>query len=199
MPPEIISIDDFKEKIDGYSPERASEFHFASAKMADAEFDKTLKNPKSPAKVIFLAGGSASGKTEYIHTFLTSDDAIIFDSTFSTSNGAKIKIDKAKKGGKEIEIHFVIPDDLKRAFIAFLGRLRKFDDLIFYQTHSNSRSTLKWVIQNYSDVTIKIIESSYVKNNLVFTEIGFKNKKDFADHVDFIQLSIDDIVKKVTL
>ena len=96
MPPHIVSIDDLKEKIEGYSPEQASEFHVESAKMADAEFGKAVKNHKID-RVIFLGGGSASGKTEYLHTCLVDENAIIFDSTLSNPEGARIKIKKEKK------------------------------------------------------------------------------------------------------
>ncbi|MDE2024935.1 MAG: DUF2188 domain-containing protein [Patescibacteria group bacterium] len=45
-------------------------------------------------------------------------------------------------------IYTVIPDDLKRAFVAFLNRDRKFSDTHFYKTHSGSRKTLLWIAQN---------------------------------------------------
>jgi len=176
MLPHIISIDDFKEKIEGYSPQRASEFHIKSAKMADAEFSKAVKSQEI-GKVIFLAGGSASGKTEYLHTYLVDENAIIFDSTFSSQEGGRIKIGKAKKHNKEIEVHFVMPDDIKRAFSAFLGRDRKFDDKVFYNTHSNSRSTLLWIANNHDDVIIKILESYYNDDKLKYKEIELRNRK----------------------
>ena len=108
----IISIDDIKEQIEGYSPERAGEFHVVSAKIADTEFGKIIKNSESK-KVILLAGGSASGKTEFLHTYLHEEDAIIFDSTLSNPEGAKIKIEKAKKYGKKVEIYYTIEDIIK--------------------------------------------------------------------------------------
>ena len=196
MPAVIISIDDFKERIEGYSPEHAGEFHVRSAKMADQEFDKIVKD-STFGRVIFLAGGSASGKTEYLHTYLLGENAIIFDSTFSTTEGAGIKIEKARKYCKETELHFIIPDDIKRAFTAFLGRERKFDDKVFYTTHSHSRSTLLWIINNYPEVDIKLIESYYKINELRYKEIQLQNRKSMLEYIKSIQYDIDEIVKKV--
>lgn len=196
MSPHIISIDDFKEKIGGYSPERASEFHAESAKLADIEFGGAVKNTAN-GKVIFLAGGSASGKTEYLHTHLVDEDAVIFDSTLSSQEGARIKIGKAKKYNKNIELHFVIPDDVKRAFTAFLGRDRKFNDAVFYNTHSDSRSTLLWVANNYSEITIKVIESYYRKDKLKYKEIELKNKEETLEYIKSIQYNTKEIIKKV--
>src|SRR5437667_7512755 len=56
-------------------------------------------------------------------------------------------------------IYSVIPDDLGRAFTAFLHRERKFSDSHFYRTHSGSRKTLLWVAKNYPDVEVNLIES----------------------------------------
>lgn len=196
MPPHIISIDDFKEKIKGYSPQRASKFHVKSAKMADAEFSKAIKNHEI-GKVIFLAGGSASGKTEYLHTYLVDEDAIIFDSTFSNQEGARIKIGKAKKYNKEIEVHFVMPDDIKRAFTAFLGRDRKFDDKVFYDTHSNSRSTLLWIANNHDKVTIKILESYYNDDKLKYKEIELRDRESTLEYIKSIQYDTEYLIKKV--
>lgn len=196
MLPYIISIDDFKEKIEGYSPERASEFHVASAKMADKEFGKVVKNHKI-GKVIFLAGGSASGKTEYLHTYLLDEGAIIFDSTLSSPEGARIKIKKAKKYNKKIELHFVLPDDIKRSFAAFLGRDRRFDDRVFYETHSNSRSTLLWIANNYSDIKIKILESYYKNGKLKYKVIEMGNRDKILDYIESLQYDKEDIMSKV--
>jgi polynucleotide 5'-kinase involved in rRNA processing len=84
MPAKIINPDDCKEKIEGYDPARAEDFHRESAKMADKEYEKTLKNSDCK-EVIFLCGGSASGKTEFVDSYLKNFDAIILDSTFASN------------------------------------------------------------------------------------------------------------------
>ncbi len=197
MPPYIISIDDFKEKIPGYQPEKASDYHTQSAKMADREFDKVIKTIRYD-RVILLAGGSASGKTEYLRTILEGENALIFDGTLSTSVGAEIKIRKALKYGKTIEIHYIFPDDIKRAFIAFLARDRRFSDDIFYETHSGSRATLLWISNNYPNTTIKIIESIYINEKLKYEEINFDSLLKRLEFIKSIQYNAGDIAKMIT-
>lgn len=197
MAPYIISIDEFKQQIPGYTPDKASEFHTQSAKMADKEFSMAVKSSKAK-KVILLAGGSASGKTEYLRTMLEHEDAIIYDGTLSTIKGADIKIKKAQKTDKIVEIHYILPDDLKRAFIAFLARERKFDDSVFYDTHSGSRNTLLWIAKNIPDIMIKVIESSYKKDKLRYKEIKFSHNNKMLEFIESIQYNSEDIAKENT-
>ncbi len=194
--PYIVSIDEYKEKINGYTPNKAYEFHTMSAKMADIDFSKIIKNHKYK-KVILLSGGSASGKTEYLYTYLTDENAIIYDGTLSTIEGAKIKIKKCLKNHKTVELHFIIPDDFKRAFAAFLNRDRKFDDIIFYQTHSGSRTVILWVAKNFPQISIKIIESSYKKEKMKYKISKFRNRNQLLEYIKKLQYNINDIIKKV--
>src|SRR3990167_212368 len=159
----VISADEIKKDLPNYSPNKAEEFHHESATKADKLFTKALKE-KSHSEVILLNGGTASGKTEFLDTQLRYRDYIILDATLSTELGTKNKIRQIVKAGKTPVIYSVIPDDLKRAFVAFLNRDRKFSDVYFYQTHSGSRKTILWIAKNYPDIEIVIIESSYTQS-----------------------------------
>ncbi|NBV06417.1 MAG: hypothetical protein EBS06_04165 [Proteobacteria bacterium] len=64
----VISIDEEKEFLPGFSPENADSFHLESAKIANKKFDQELKKVKGK-KAILMCGGSASGKTEFIESF----------------------------------------------------------------------------------------------------------------------------------
>lgn len=194
----IISADEIKKQLSNYSPERAGEVHRESAKIADTEFEIALKEEKYK-NVILLNGGTASGKTEFMSTQLIDEDSIIFDATQSTELGAKTKISKILKAGKTPIIYSVIPDDLKRAFIAFLNRDRKFSDTHFYKTHSGSRKTVLWIANNYPDIIIRIIESSYTSDqSLQFAELAFENRSKLIDFLSGIQLSENDILSQVS-
>lgn len=194
----IISADEIKKQLSNYSPERAGEVHRESAKIADTEFEIALKEEKYK-NVILLNGGTASGKTEFMSTQLIDEDSIIFDATQSTELGAKTKISKILKAGKTPIIYSVIPDDLKRAFIAFLNRDRKFSDTHFYKTHSGSRKTVLWIANNYPDIIIRIIESSYTPDqSLQFAELAFENRSKLIDFLNGIQLSENDIISQVS-
>lgn len=131
----IISADELKKTIKGYSPDLAGQFHTQSAHLADQQFTQVIKE-STYTKVILMSGGSASGKTEFMLTELVRKSAIIVDTTLPTVEGAKIKISKALKAKKKIEIYSVLPDNLSRSFIAFLHRDRKFSEDHFYRTHS---------------------------------------------------------------
>lgn len=109
-------------------------------------------------------------------TELADRNAIIFDTTLPSVEGARSKIRKCLKLKKKVEVYAVIPDDLRRAFVAFLHRDRKFSDEHFYRTHSGSRKTLLWIATRHPEVTIHIIESSYTRaQELHFEEIEFEN------------------------
>jgi len=66
----VIDIDKIKELFPGYSPDRASEFHCDSAKEADKIFNIELKKEPKGRNIILMCGGSASGKTEFVDTYI---------------------------------------------------------------------------------------------------------------------------------
>jgi len=123
--PLIISADEIKKQLPNYSPDKAEFFHHESARQADKLFTRELKININK-EVILLNGGTASGKTEFLATHLKSKNCIIFDATLSTELGAKNKIRQIVDKKKTPVIYGIIPDDIRRAFIAFLNRDRKF-------------------------------------------------------------------------
>ena len=193
----IISADEIKKKLPNYSPDKAEDFHHESATKADKSFTKALK--ESPYKdVILLNGGTASGKTEFLVTQLINRDCIIMDATLSTELGARNKIRQVIKAKKIPIVYTIIPDDLRRAFIAFLNRDRKFDDSHFYKTHSGSRKTLLWIASNYPDMDINIIESSYTSAQMLqFSQIKFDNRRKLIKYLNDKQMTESAIIKYV--
>lgn len=192
----IISADEIKKKLPDYSPQKAELFHHESARLADQLFEKALTT--SPYKeVILLCGGTASGKTEFLATQLHHKRCIVLDATLSSEEGAKIKLKKILKAKKVPIIYAVIPDDLKRAFIAFLNRDRKFSDEHFYKTHSGCRKTLLWITLNFPRIKINIVESSYAKNQLQFAKIDFGTQKQISAYLTSLQLTESDILSHI--
>lgn len=192
----IISIDDFKKTIPGYNPNRAALVHRQSAKMADAEFDRQLKQ-SDYKKVILIGGGSASGKTEFINAHLYEEDAIIFDSTFSSVIGAEIKIKKILKAKKAIEVVIIIPENLKQAYWAFLGRDRKFESEVFYRTHSGCRAVCAWLIQNYPNIPLRLIVSRFSGKKVIYKEADYSSKQELFDYIKRIQMTEQEIRKAI--
>ena len=194
---QIISADEIKKTLPNYTPDQAEAFHKESARQADRIFSKTLKE-NSSKQVILLNGGTAAGKTEFMSTQLGRKSCIIFDATMYTELGAENKLRQIIKAKKVPVIYAVIPDDLRRAFISFLNRDRKFSDTHFYKTHSGSRKTLLWLATSYPSVEINIIESSYTsKQKLQFARIVFENKQKFIDYLTRLQMSESDIISFV--
>lgn len=190
----IIAADEIKKSLPNYSPDKAEEFHHESARQADKLFREAL-NDQAYKDVILLSGGTASGKSEFLATHLMDKNCIIMDATLSTELGAKNKIRQITKAGKTPIIYLVIPDDLPRAFIAFLNRERKFSDIHFYKTHSGSRKTVFWIAHFYPNIEINIIESSYTSSrNLQFSRIVFENRQKLIHSLAFIQKTENDII-----
>lgn len=193
----IISADEIKKRLPDYSPDKAEQFHRESTRQADSVFERELKQG-TLKEVILLCGGAASGKTEFLETHLSSKECIIFDATLSTEETAKNKISKTRKSKKKLTIYAIIPDDLKRAFLAFLNRDRKFSDTYFYKTHSGSRSTLLFIAKNHPEVELNIIESSYTKDQkLQFARYSFKDKQQLIDFITSFQLTEAGIISQL--
>ena len=194
MTTQYISIDEQKKLLQGYSPNRAEAFHKKSARSADRIFAQSLKE-NSTKKVILLNGGSASGKTEFYYEHLCNEDAIIYDGTLSTVKGVSIKLQKIKKSKKRPFVYAIIPDDLQRAFIAFLNRDRKFSDEHFYRTHCGSRKTILWLATTKPEVNVHLFESSYDnRNKLRYRPFEFDSPQEMVEFLWSIQYTEDELV-----
>lgn len=192
----VISADEIKKELKGYTPDKAGRFHEKSAKLADQAFVKVVKEYPYK-KVILVCGGSASGKSEFLATQLIKEECIIFDGTLSSIKRAEIKLKKIIQENKFPIIYAVIPDDLKRAYGAFLRRDRKFSDTHFYRTHSSSRKTMLWIASNYPKVEINIVESSIKSGDLQFTGIKFDNRQKLIEYLTGLQMTQGDIIKQL--
>ncbi len=190
----LVSADDIKRELPGYSPDRAEEFHLESAKLADKRFDDYLKS-SSLNEVVLMSGGPASGKTEFVTEYLMDQDFLIFDGILPTIEGAKIKLEHIKKSKKQVRIYAVWPYDLRQAYVAFLQRDRRYSDKHFYTKHSSTRKTLLWVANSYPDIEIKLFKSAYLNNELNFTEVTFGTHSECVAFLSENQYSDDQIIK----
>ena len=183
----IISADDIKITLAGYQPKAAEKFHVASAKQADHIYVEAIKTRVEPT-VILMSGGSASGKSEYVSAYLKNESAIVFDGTLPTLLGATIKIQRAKKANKVIEIHAVLPKSLVVAFAAFLNRDRKFPAEHFFRTHCGARRTLLEITHALPTVMIKIVVSDVdfvsAGATMTFRALSFRNRLDLIEFLE---------------
>ncbi len=211
----VISIDEEKESLPGYSPQNADAFHSESAKNADKKFEQELKKIQN-RNVILMCGGSASGKTEFIAKFCpTENDApskeisgIVFDSTLPTEEGAKVKIRKILKSRNVPRVYFILPYSLNRCFRAFHERERKIPEIRFFETHSGARKVALWIAKNHPEIKLAIYynrlneeaaESDGDSKIAVdeygfgFVEIEFDNKNEMISFLEKEQCSVEEI------
>jgi len=185
----IVSVDECKKYFPKYNPKHAEKYHKDSAKLADKWFEYAVKF--IPTKVVLLAGGSASGKTEYLSQLVQKikEGGIFYDGTLPSYKGAEIKIKNTLKFNRNLEIHFVLPDDIRRAYVGFLERERRFDISHFYRTHIDSRKTILEICKSDFEVTVRIFENKFSKTGktMFFEEIEFFSKKSKIDYLESIQ------------
>ena len=197
----IVSIDEIKEELPGYNPAESELFHTEAAKLADQKFEQAVKS-RSEQTVILMAGGAASGKTEYVSAYLKTRQIIVLDGTLPTFEGAKTKIRKILRARKKIEVHLVLPHSWHEAFFAFLNRERQFPESNFYSTHSNSRKTVLEVAKKYPGIPIKIFVSrtdSVDFKTMFFKEVVLENRPELIEYLRKNQYTESDIRQKVNL
>jgi len=200
--PTIIDLDEIKKEIPGYSPEKADEFHEQSAKIANKIFDMRLKEMKNQ-NIVLMCGGSASGKSEFLAKFLPeSFEGIVFDSTFSTPEGAEIKIKNMQKSGNTPILCVILPKNLKDSFTAFQNRERKIPEYRFYETHSGARKTALWVAKNFPEVEILVYENQYdafdqEEEELPYSQKQFDDKEDLLEFLQEIQYTEEGIFRQI--
>jgi len=166
----IVSADELKKELSGYTPDHAEEFHEKSARLADKKFDALLKS--SPhSTVILMSGGPASGKTEFVSAYLLDEDALVFDGILPTENGAKIKIDHIRKSRKNVKVYAVWPEDMRAAYVAFLHRDRKFSDRHFYEKNADARRTLLCIARRYPTAEIHLFSAHIWKASSVLRRL----------------------------
>jgi hypothetical protein len=156
----IIEIDAYKKQIPGYDPNHSEGVHTASAHLADKDFTAALKTGTYD-QVIFMAGGAASGKTEFCVSYLTGDEVLVYDGTLKNFEGFRIKLSNIKRYAKNnpsITVILIIPDDWKQAFEIFLSRERKMKIETFFDTHIRSKIAIARVLLE-TDIIVEIFTS----------------------------------------
>lgn len=192
----IISADELKKTLPGYSPDKSEVFHRESAKLADKLYTEAVKGRTEPL-VILMAGGTASGKSEYVSAYVENEAAIVLDGTLPTVTGAEIKIKKARKAQKQITVHCVLPESFLVAYVAFLNRERKFSTKHFFRTHSLARKTVLEVAEKFPDIAITIIMSDvdFVGDGstMRFRELTFPDRNALIEFLRRAQYTEDGI------
>lgn len=181
----IIEVDEYKKQLPGYNPDNSEDFHRDSAKLADKDFEKHLKSGKYK-KIIFMAGGTASGKTEFARSYLTHSDQLVYDGTLRNIEGLVVKLQKAPRN-IQIEVILIIPENIEKSLSAFLSRERKMKLETFFETHIKSKITVAKILQKQIIKDFKIdvkIYASYVsegERDIQFEMLTFDGWDDYKE------------------
>ncbi len=182
----IIEVDEYKKKVKAYSPERSEDFHKESALLADKDFVNHLKTKKYK-KVVLMAGGTASGKTEYAMSYLLDKTTLVYDGTLKNFSGLKPKLDKIQRYSKHIKnikVVFIIPKNIEYAFAAFLKRERKMNERIFFETHVKSRESIARILAE-TKIKVEIYASEYSEQTgkLSFARVKMNKGRKYISHL----------------
>lgn len=104
--PVIIDPDALKKVFNDFDPKNHEKYSTA----AKAEFATALKKNKNP-EVVFTAGGSGSGKSEFILKRIEQEGhtGIVYDGTMADYSSSIAKIRQAAAAGKTIRIDAILP------------------------------------------------------------------------------------------
>lgn len=138
----IIDVDDFKSLITDYiesDPASTNKVHSESGRLADSKFEEELKTKKY-SELLIICGGSASGKTEFAHSFYEKEDSIlIFIITLKNIGSVSSKLSHAyKQHIRKISILIIVPDNIEKCFYEFKQRVRQIDENVFFDTHTRA-------------------------------------------------------------
>jgi hypothetical protein len=194
----IIEVDEYKKKIPSYDASKSEEFHSESAKLADKDFIKYLKTKKYK-RIIFMAGGTASGKTEYSTSRFVNKDQLVYDGTLKNLNGFNIKLKHVKKYSTDskVKVVLIVPNDWIKAFQVFLKRERKMKTETFFETQIKSKETVAKILKE-TKVRVEIYTSYYEegKDRLGYRRVKIHNRKKIANSLEMIANSINEIAIK---
>lgn len=127
--------------------------HEPSSKLSKMIYARMLEDVEPGEAVVFTAGGGGSGKSESLDWFkrnLGGTPAIIFDSTLSSFDSAKKKIDAALEKAAQVTVLYTNrPAD--GAFDFSLNRKRAVPIPVIASAHSGAQETLHRLADHYGD------------------------------------------------
>ena len=146
----FLSADEIRESFPDYDPARADDFQKDAFFLTEKAHEIALKNDKTGV-VKFTGGGSGSGKTEILVSFLKNEPGLLIETTLSKYDFNRGKILEARKAGKKVEIHAIFtPIDEAFEFSQKRG-VRVIDDEVFVRTHADFRRTIFQLARDFFD------------------------------------------------
>jgi Large polyvalent protein associated domain 22 len=157
----LIDTDMFRELLPQYAESREGAMIYSAATdraaglAAQRQYEKVLKQPHDGGYVAILAGGPASGKSEYRKSRgETADADVTFDGTGANYTYTKQRIDQAIASGRDVLMTFVYNDfneALERNSARFKEGGRLVDPDFMAQAHVKSLDTFLKLTEEYQD------------------------------------------------
>lgn len=193
----IIEVDEYKKRVEGYTPERSELFHRESAKLADIDFTNELKTQRYK-RIIFMGGGTASGKTEFAISYLNRKENLVYDGTFS--NGFKAKTDRIVRYSKNnplVKVVLILPVSWERSFEVFIKRDRKMSTETFFRTHINSKLQVAEILESTKyKVEIYLSFMPPQSSKLQYMRVRIKSRKAIANLLRKEAEALNDFVRR---
>lgn len=151
----VIDSDNVKQIFPEYAadPSLAAAVHEPSSYLSKLIYAEALKqNDGQP--VVFTAGGGGSGKSEArpvaLSTSGLSGDGIVFDSTLSSFDSAKTRIDQALESGAPVSIVYT-NRHVEGAFKFAMTRNRVVPVKTIAEAHVGASNTIRALAEHYRD------------------------------------------------
>lgn len=166
--PNVISADEGKYVIPGYTGVKAPIYHEAASALAKSMYEDLLSANKGEGNntVLFTSGGTGVGKTTALRSAGVdfNDYPIIYDTNSGEFESSSKKIDMALKNGYKVEIVYTQRDPIVAFTEGVIPRVRTKNRIVNIDEHLNrhigSFNTLQHLQDKYGD-KIKI---EYVDN-----------------------------------
>jgi len=168
--PNIVSADDAKFIVPGFTPERSADYHEPASAFVKNYYKTLLANPTSThLPVVFTAGGTGAGKSTALRGHLKGSEhyTAVYDGNMAGYDSAKGKIDAALKTGRKVEIAYVDRNPVTAFKYGVIPRIKAEGRAItikdHIQTHLDSRKVVSQIAEHYKGN--KNVKVSVIDNN----------------------------------
>lgn len=174
----ILDPDELKKIYNDYDPKNHKIYSSVNKKL----FEYALQNVKNKT-VKFIAGGSGSGKSNFVTSVLAENfNGIILDGTLSNYDSFIDKLIIAKENGKKVKVSGIITN-VGRAWKYVkkrekeTGRGVPLD--VFIDKHIGSAQTMIKIIENNNDVAVELKDTRKIRREDSAKNVKFLNDKKY--------------------
>ncbi len=201
--PNIISVDDLKEFSQDYQLNRgelSSAVHEPASAMAKMLYEELLAKDPVTNTVIFMAGGTGSGKTSGISVIPKVEKSvlqadIVYDTNLSNIENSRKKIEQALASGRNVTILYVYRDPVEAFENGVIPRMKRMGRAVpieqHIKTHSGSFYTslvLRNLYKKNPRVNVIALDNSNGRGGAALISFGNLAKKAYFNRNLYEQL-----------